>query len=131
MHRGRIVVHAPRPPAYDVPWRGEHELVLPHGTVRFTPTAGAGVDAMRLGAAPVRVRPRAGGERLQLAANRPRRALKSILHDAAVPPWQRAALPLVYSGDTLVAVAGFAVDAAFAAPAAADGITISWHPAAR
>ena len=131
VHRGHIVLHAPRPPAYDVPWGGEHELVLPHGTVRFTATAGAGVDASRLARAPVRVRPRAGGERLQLAANRPRRALKSILHDAAVPPWQRAALPLVFSGDTLVAVAGFAVDAAFAAPAAGAGITISWHPAAR
>lgn len=131
VHRGRIVVHAPRPPAFDVPWCGEHEVALPHGTVRFTPTPGAGVDAARLGAAPVRLRPRAGGERLQLAANRPRRALKSILHDAAVPPWERAALPLVYCGDALAAVAGFAVDAAFAASAAGDGITISWHPAGR
>lgn len=131
VHRGRIAVHAPPPPAFEVAWVGEPELALPHGTVRFTPTTGSGVDAARLAAAPVSVRSRAGGERLQLAANRPRRALKSVLHDAAVPPWQRAALPLVYSGDALAAVAGFAVDAQFAASAGAPGIAISWHPSAR
>ena len=131
VHRGRIIVHAPPPPAFDVAWSGEGEVTLPHGVVRFTRTPGAGVDAQRLVAAPVHVRSRSGGERLQLAVNRPRRALKAILQDAAIPPWQRQALPLVYSGPSLAAVAGLAVDAEFIAAATADGITISWHPAVR
>ena len=56
--------------------------------------------------------PRCASARAQAAsacssrANRPRRALKSILQEAGMPPWERAALPLVYCGDALAAVAG-------------------------
>ncbi len=129
VHRGRIVVHAAPPVAYDVRWRGEAEVALPHGRLHFTRTRGSGIDATRLATTAVWLRSRRGGERLQLAANRPRRALKAILRDAGIAPWERAALPLVFCGDDLVAVAGFAVDAEYAAGKDADGIAIAWHPA--
>jgi tRNA(Ile)-lysidine synthase len=76
------------------------------------------------------VRSRLGGERMQTAANRPRRALKSILQDAGVPPWQRASLPIVTSGSEVVAVPGIGVDASWQAPKGARGIVLTFVPRA-
>lgn len=129
LHGGRIHVHAQTPPAFDVRWHGERELALPHGTLVFERVEGAGVDVARLAAEPVYVRPRSGGERLQLAANRPRRALKAILQDAGMPVWERAALPLVYCGDALAAAPGIGVDTGFVTAPGHAGVAIAWHPA--
>jgi tRNA(Ile)-lysidine synthase len=128
LHRGRVHVHACPPPAFDVPWCGEPELALPHGTLSFGRAEGAGIALARLAGATVHVRLRAGGERLQLARNRPRRALKSILQDAGLPVWERQALPLVYCGDALAAAAGVGIDAEFKANPGDPGITLAWHP---
>jgi len=45
---------------------------------------------------PIRVSTRRGGERVRLAAGEHSRALKTWLQEQGVPPWERAALPLVY-----------------------------------
>ena len=129
VHRGRIAIHAKPPPSFDLPWHFDPELVLPHGRLVARRVNGEGIDAQRLAEAPVRVRSRVGGERLQLSANRPRRALKSILQDAGMPAWERRALPLIYCGDVLVAAPGIGIDAAFHATPGVAGITLSWHPA--
>jgi tRNA(Ile)-lysidine synthase len=131
IHRGRVAIHAKAPPPFDLPWRGESEMVLPHGRLGFARAAGEGLDEQRLGEAPVHVRSRAGGERLQLASNRPRRALKSILQDAAMPAWERRALPLVYCGDALAAAAGVGIDVAFHARPGHRGVTLRWQPNGR
>ena len=128
VHRGRIYVHPKPPPAFDLPWLGEAELALPHGLLIFGHVEGAGIDRARLATAPVRVRSRTGGERLQLASNRPRRALKSILQDAGVPEWERPFLPLVYCGEALAAAAGVGIDAAFRAAPGNPGVTVAWRP---
>ena len=128
VYDGRVRLHAGPPVAFDIPWRGESALALPHGTLAFTHADSSGIDVERLAGAPVHVRLRVGGERLQLAPNRPRRALKAILQDARIPAWERQALPLVYCGDVLAAVPGVGVDAAFAATAGRSGIILAWHP---
>jgi tRNA(Ile)-lysidine synthase len=128
VYRGRIRIHARPPCAFDVPWRGEAELLLPHGVLLFAHAEGTGIDEARLSAAPVRVRSRVGGERLQLAPNRPRRALKSILQDAGIPAWERPFLPLVCCGDALAAAVGVGIDAQFRAPPGQRGITLVWRP---
>jgi tRNA(Ile)-lysidine synthase len=128
VYRDRVFAHPPPPLAYELWWSGEEELRLPHGRLAFGRSHGEGIAADRIAGERVSVRPRAGGERLQLAANRPRRALKSILQDAGMPPWERQRVPLVYCGDALAAVAGVGVDAAFAAPAGTPGITLTWFP---
>ena len=130
VYQGRVHVHAPPPRPYDVHWNGEADLALPHGHVRIERADGKGIDVTRIAQRSLHVRPRAGGERMQLATDRPRRALKSILQDAGVPPWSRQSLPLVYVDDELAAVPGIGVDAAFAAPAGTPGLSFLWHPAA-
>ena len=127
VHLGRIVVHAAPPAHFDVRWHGEQELALPHGTLAFGRADGAGIDLAQLGRE-VHVRSRVGGERFQLAADRPRRALKAILRDAGIPPWERSGLPLVYCGDALAAVPGVGIDAALCAAPGCAGLTVAWHP---
>jgi len=127
VHRDQVLLHAPVPLTFNVPWHGEPELELPHGTLAFTHAKGAGIDAAQL-AFGVHVRSRAGGERFQLAADRPRRALKAILREAGIPPWERRGLPLVFCGSALAAVAGLGIDAALRAAPGQPGLTIDWHP---
>lgn len=128
VHRERIVVHEPPPPRFLVEWRGERSLALPHGRLSFTPALGAGLSQDALTSHRVVVRAREGGERLQLARDRPRRALKTLLHEAAVPHWQRDALPLVFVDGVLAAVPGLGVDAGFAAAPTAAGLRVDWVP---
>jgi len=129
IHRGRIVVHAPACAPFAVAWNGQRLLALPHGTLEFAPCTGAGIACAALDSVPVNVRSRAGGERIRLAADRPRRTLKGLLQDAGVPQWERASLPLVFCGDALAAVPGIGVDATFQAGAGAPGVDVRWRPA--
>lgn len=53
-------------------------------------------------------RQRSGAERMQVTATGPRKTLKNLYQENAVPPWQRQA-PLLYIEDELIAVAGVGV----------------------
>jgi tRNA(Ile)-lysidine synthase len=128
IYRGRIVVHGPGVARFAIPWSGEPSLALPHGVLEFTPSQGEGIAANALAASPVTVRQREGGERIRLGVDKVSRAVKKLLHDAGIPPWQRGSLPFVYCGDVLAAVLGIGIDAAFRAAANAPGIVLYWHP---
>lgn len=125
-HRGRVIVHAPPPADYQRPWRGEVSVALPHGELAFRPTAGAGVDPRHVGAG-LTIRPRRGGERMRLGPAGARRALKDLLREADLPPWERDALPLVVAGDALVAVPGLGVDIAWRTPPGTQGLVPVWR----
>ena len=128
VHRGRIFVHRPALAPYAIAWRGAASVVLPHGTLEFVASAGAGIAQAATANAEVTIRPRSGGERIRPERGRPSRSLKRLLHDAGLAPWQRDAFPLVYRGDTLVAVPGIAVDVAFQTAAGAPGYEVRWQP---
>jgi len=53
-------------------------------------------------------RQRLGAERLQLKPRTPRKTLKNLFQENAVPPWQRQA-PLLFIDGQLIAVAGLGV----------------------
>jgi tRNA(Ile)-lysidine synthase len=53
----------------------------------------------------IEFRQRSGAERLQVTASGPRKTLKNLYQENAVPPWERQA-PLLYINGELVAVAG-------------------------
>jgi len=116
-HRGlvRIVPNARAIEPAGAPWTWDGEAVLrlgDAGGLRFTPARGAGV---RLEPGPVTVRLRRGGERLRIAADRPRRPLKDLLREAGIPPWRRQHLPMVYVGERLAWVAEIGADVEFIA----------------
>jgi tRNA(Ile)-lysidine synthase len=71
------------------------------------------------------VRPRRGGERLRPAGRAGSRSVKRLLQEAGVPPWRRAAYPLIYVDDRLAAVPGIAVDAEFA-DASGNAWELAW-----
>ena len=127
-HHGHVVVHAPTPAPFRSEWHGEAEVRLPGGLLCFAHARGAGIAAAKLAHGQVSMRSRAGGERIQLAANRPRRALKKMLQDAGIPVWQRATVPLVFCGEELAAVPGIGVELAYQPRDDEDGWTVDWRP---
>lgn len=96
-------------PLPELCWAGEERLQLADGAwLVFRPVAGEGV---RLAPGQVTVRYRRGGEKLRPGAGRPRRPVKALMREAAIPPWRRNRLPFVYTGERLVWVAGLGPDA--------------------
>ncbi len=110
-------------------YRDEIALVPPgevDGEVVFHQCLGAGLDAAKLRAEPVSIRPREGGERFQLAANRPSRTLKNLFQEAGIAPWERDRVPLVYCGEALVWVPGLGIAAGFKAAKGRAGLLPEW-----
>ena len=96
------------------PGLGELSLVAGQGPGLSEATVAAGLG----------LRQREGGEEIRPVGQTHTRKLKKLLQEEGVVPWLRDQLPLVYSGDTLVAVADLwlADDAA-----AENGLQIHWQ----
>lgn len=56
------------------------------------------VDTSEKPLPPIRISTRQGGERVRFRPDGPSRSLKKWLQEVAVPPWERARLPLVFAG---------------------------------
>ena len=130
IHRGRIVVHDPPLPPYSRELTGD-AIELPHGRLAFSAVEGTGIAARHFADSRISIRAGVPGERLQLAGRGARRAVADLLREAGVPHWERRALPRVYSGERLAAVAMLGVDAAFAAAPGETGMLPDWRPAIR
>lgn len=109
-------------------WRGEESLSFAGGRLFFSRGVGEGISLARLGAEAVTLRTRGGGERLRPDCNRPRRTLKQLCQERAIPPWERDRLPLLYVGAELAWAAGLGTDCAWQAAAGEVGLLIAWHP---
>jgi tRNA(Ile)-lysidine synthase len=122
--KGRLWAHAPQPavdPGWTAPWHGE-ALPLPDGgQLLLEPAA-------RL-PTPLTVRLRQGGERIRPTGDRHTRELRDLFQQIALPPWRRAACPLLYAGDELVAVADLWRTARGAGLFDAVGARPRWLPA--
>jgi tRNA(Ile)-lysidine synthase len=75
------------------------------------------------------VRRREGGETLKPAPMAKTQSLQHLCQSLGVLPWMRDALPLLFAGDALIAVADLWVDAAWHAAAGAPGVAVEWHDA--
>ena len=115
-------------PGWHRNWHGERKLKLDELglTLSLLPTQGAGISLAKITQAPVTIRLRQGGEKLQPSCSRPRRSLKHWLQEAAIPPWKREYMPLIYSGKQLVAVAGIGVDCAYHATPGESSLLLQW-----
>lgn len=99
-HAGTVYL-LPRPwPFVQPPARAvsDGDRIVIEGVGRIDVLAPAGAEpALTLGF-------RQGGERLCLPGETHHRALKTLLQDARVPPWWRERVPLLFSGQNLLAV---------------------------
>lgn len=133
LRRYRGYVHVVRallvPEGLCLQWHGEESLPLPQlgGVLHFSRVSGSGISLEKLQTAPVTLRLRVGEERLRPDAARPVRSLKYLFQQHAIPAWQRPCWPLVYSGATLVAVPGLALDCAYQAGAGEPGGEFIWE----
>jgi tRNA(Ile)-lysidine synthase len=128
-YRGRVHVcaaHAEPHADRVVSWQGEKALAWAGGLLHFVPAAGEGVSAEKIAGAPVSVRTRRGGERLRPDPARPARTLAYLFQASGVPPWLRAAWPLLYCGNRLIAIPGIAVEGDWRAQAGAPGVVLRW-----
>jgi len=110
----------PWPPG---PWRpGEFFDLGSTGRLELRAGSGVGLARARI-MLPLRVERRAAGGAFRPAGSQHRRPLRKWLQERGVLPWMRELLPLVWSGDDLVAVG----DLACGEPAAARDGEASWQ----
>ena len=100
-------------------------LLLPGGLglLALEPDAKHGVSAAVVERGLV-VQYRSGGERFKPLNQEHTRKLKKLLQEEGVVPWMRERIPLIYSGDELVAVGDLWIAAA---AAASPGTAIRWQ----
>jgi tRNA(Ile)-lysidine synthase len=109
-------------------WRNEREIALPHGILRFAPTVGSGIDAAKIPSSGLLIRPRLGGERLRLHAERPSRTLKNLLREAGIAAPLRPDWPLLAAGDaSVIAVPGIGVGVDWQCPPGSPGWAVAWE----
>jgi tRNA(Ile)-lysidine synthase len=118
------------PPAEDVvlQWHGEQEIKVPQwqGKLILKHSQHAGVDPEKLRSHALVLRSRRGSERLKIVHNRPSKSLKNLFQESSMPAWQRKWLPILFSGNDLLFVAGLGMDIRHAATQ--NGIEIEWRP---
>ena len=130
-YRQRMFVTAADPPRLEaVRW-----AVKPGASVALGPKLGrltwatqpGGLAAERL-PPDVLVRRREGGETLKPGASAKTQSLQHLCQAFGVLPWMRDALPLIFAGDELIAVADLWMDARWRA-ADAPGLRVVWQDA--
>lgn len=117
------------PPGWERAWNGG-AIELPAGCGRLALAALDGGAPAAASATALHLRFRRGGERLRPAGDCHTRELRDLLQEAGVPPWERPRLPLVYAGDTLLAVADLWLTEAGADWLARGGLRLHWQPGA-
>ncbi len=85
-----------------------------------------GAARLKVGLPDLHIRYRQGGERCKPAGRHHSQTLKKLLQEYALEPWLRDDLPLVYSGDTLVAVGDLWVCSGYTAEAGEQGLHLRW-----
>jgi tRNA(Ile)-lysidine synthase len=91
-------------------------------------TQQGGIAAERLPVSVI-VRRRDGGETLRPTPSARTQTVQHLCQALGVLPWMRDALPLVFAGDELIAVADLWLDARWCAAADAPGLGIAWNNA--
>ena len=89
-------------------------------TVTATRKRGLSTEVVKRG---LRLDVRQGGEKFRVDGQRHTKTLKKLLQEDGIVPWMRDRVPLVYSGDQLVAVGDLWIaDGAAASP----GVAVRW-----
>lgn len=115
----------PQVTEYNWDMRRPLDLPGPAGRLEAVPHSARGLHAAAL-AGPLRVGFRRGGETLQVTPGGPRRPLKKLFQEAGIVPWMRPWVPLLYTGNTLLAAGDLWRSAEFAAAGDGTGVGLRW-----
>lgn len=96
------------------------------GSLRLRRVQGSGLTPDLLAQPNLSIRFRQGGERLQPSYRGHRHALKKLFQEANIPPWERDRTPILYQGESIVAVAGLCDCAAFRGADNQHGLLLEW-----
>lgn len=132
-YRESLYAMTPRP-AHDrhqvVPWPSGDVLFIPNiGQLSLRSVYGSGLRGAAIHKQPLTVRFRHGGERFHPSGRRHSQELKKLLQEANVPPWERDRIPLLYAGETLIAVAGLWTAKDFTVDSGETGWVLQWQKA--
>ena len=102
----------------------------PEGRLAFVPAGDAGGVPESWLADGVTLRFRAGGERFRPHGRAQHHSLKHLFQESGVVPWMRGRVPLLYRGDSLVAIGDLWISADVDAAAAEPRWRVQWthHP---
>lgn len=90
---------------FSLKWEAPYEDLLISETGQVLSKAGCEQQGLQLPPeGSITVRSRIGGELIKLGEPAFHKAVKKVLQEAAVPPWQRDAIPLLYVNGSLAAV---------------------------
>lgn len=129
-YRGRLYAMQPLGAEPKGTWRlapGETLAIPGAGTVRLVESVGEGIDRERF-PGPFELRFRRGGERFRVVGQAFSKPLQQWFQESGVEPWLRSRVPLLYSGQTLLAVGNYWVAAEAAAAAGTRGHRLAWNP---
>lgn len=118
-HADRLYLLAPsvEAEAFDIEWPAPHDDIDLPGIGVVLSRAACESQGIRLPTdKTVSVRSRRGGELIKLGEPAFHKAVKKLLQETAVPPWQRDRVPLLYVEERLIAVWNIAVATDFRTP---------------
>lgn len=107
---------------------GQTVLHLPNnGFLKIVPTSsGISVEQWKK-STQIEIRYRQGGESVYLPGREGRHKLKNLFQEAAIPPWQRENMPLLFLDGKLAAIGIFWISAEFYTEQA-DCLRLQWLP---
>jgi tRNA(Ile)-lysidine synthase len=131
-YRGLLYCMQPQPPFSGTEvlrWQAGEIVALPAqlGSLALREDPDGRIGAARVAGQPLSIRFRVGGEVVQPAGDVHHRKLKKLLQSAAILPWWRDRLPLVYCDDRLLAVGDLWTAEEFAPRGAEPAARIVWQ----
>ncbi|MCE7033155.1 tRNA lysidine(34) synthetase TilS [Lysobacter sp. GX 14042] len=114
----------PLPAGWRQDWDGTGTCLLPGGdTLQLDPQVPQALPAMEVHA-------RRGGERIRLPGRDHSHALKHVLQDLGIPPWERGCMPLLSTArGELLAAGDRILSATFSDWLERNGLRLHWHRA--
>lgn len=98
----------PHDPAQSIAWSLDAPLLIPSlGLELSVADLRANAAALKHSGESLSIRFRRGGERCRVHGAQHTKALKTLLQEAGVPPWERDRIPLLYVGEHLHEVIGY------------------------
>ena len=112
-----------------IDWDCHQPLSIPglSGGLRAIPVMGKGLQASRCLKGGIQVRFRRGGELCQPVGRSHTHAVKKLMQEYGVPPWERDRIPMFYLNDRLAGVGKLWVCEGFQAREGEKGLEMDWH----